>query len=272
MFKEIIFWVEFPNRMDWNKINLFLAQNKFKADIGIAVTSKEDYLEKKQLLDQYSNLNLVRAWPTLPKEQGYWFSSHTVKAAIDMLDQYAGIPIKLDIEPPIPQIDSLQQNTLSTYWWFTKMFFSKGKNQAYLFDKIKKLSKTTDIMLSTFPFPKWSLKRLGTLFQDNLSYNFIFYTSFFPKPLRFLYRTYMKWFIPHIRATTKNPFFAIGCITPGIFNDEPTYETPLEMEKDIKVLIKSEVENLVVFRLGSFIEKEDGKEYLNIIKKYGVTK
>jgi hypothetical protein len=265
---NLLFWCEFPERMNWEDLNSFFISHSFTAKIGVACTSRQDFEEKKKSIEKYSNLNIAMAWPVLSKENGYWFSSQTERKDIDSLDQYKGMKIKLDIEPRIPNISSYKNNSFALYLWLFKQLFMKGKNQQYLQEKITELSKTTDIMLSTFPFPDTILISLGMVFDKNMKYNYIFYSSFFPKPLRMLYRIYMHFFIKRKLKFSPETFFAAGLLTPGIFNDEPAYKNPGELEKDIKFLLKNNAKNIIIFQLNSFQELKNPSDWLYTIKKY----
>ena len=268
MFKNVLFWCEFPERIDWGKLNKFFRVNKFVADIGIVCTSKKDYLIKANKIKKLSNIKLIRAWPVLSKLEGYWFSSQSSKKSIDSLDQYKGMKIKLDIEPPLPTINSYKRNKFVMDAWLASQMFKKGKNQEYLFKKIRELMKTGEVMLSTFSFPKFIAKRMGVFYDKKLSYNYIYYSSFIPKFLRWLYNLYMDGFVRQKLKFDKETYFAVGLLTPGIFNDEPCYKHPCELGQDMKFLLKRGVKNCVVFRLGSLLELKNAVKWLKIIKKY----
>lgn len=264
---NFLFWCEFPERINFEKLNNLFKENNFTAKFGIVCTSKEDFLKKKEFLSTFSNLKLVRAWPILPKEQGYWFSSFSSKDAIDSLDQYQGMAIKIDVEPPIPIVKNYTSNPLKMQWFFWNHFVRKGKNLKYFQEKLLKLSKTTDIMLSTFSFPKFILERHGVIFAKQFKYNFIYYSSFIPRMLRPMYRAYLK---PIIKARLKhNPTssFAVGLLSPGIFLNEPCYKSPKELEADVKFLKERGVQNIVVFRLGSFLEIDNPQAWIEILKR-----
>jgi len=255
---NILFWCEFPEKIDWDKLNAFFRENEFIARIGIVCSSREDYDNKQEKIDNLSNIRLVKAWPVLSQEKGYWFSSQTSKEDIDSLDQYKGLKIKLDIEPPLPSTRSYFKMVL----WLFKELFKKGKNKEYLEEKIRSFD--GDVMLSTFPFPKFVLKRMGMVYDKSFEYNYIFYTSFIPKLFRPLYRLYYRGFIKRRLKFNSSTSFAVGLLSSGIFGNEPVYSTVEEFRKDLKFLKNNNVNNIVVFRLGSFPEK--GKEWLDAIK------
>ncbi|MBW3020181.1 hypothetical protein KY334_02715 [Candidatus Woesearchaeota archaeon] len=255
---KYLFWCEFPEKVDWERLNHIFEKNNFIAETGVVCRSKEDFLKYKD----YSNIKIVRAWPVLSKEKGYWFSSHTKKEDIDSLDQYKGMKIKLDIEPPLPQ----GKYKLGMVFWLLKYCFIRGKNHKYLLNKIKKLSKDTDIMLSTFSFPDWIGRNMGMTYSKDLKYNFIHYSSFIPNFFLPIYNLYMKWLIKRKLKFKKEISFAVGLITPGIFGNEPCYSSPKELKKDLKFMKKLKVENVVIFRLGSFLEVKNPDKWIDVLK------
>ena len=98
---NIIYWCEFPDQVDWKEIDSWLGKKKITA--YITCTSRTDFEKQKKAILKITKKIEVNAWPTLPKEQGYWFSGFSSKKAIDSLEQYRGLKIKIDIEPPIPK-------------------------------------------------------------------------------------------------------------------------------------------------------------------------
>ena len=94
------------------------------------------------------------------------------------------------------------------------------------------------------------------------------YSTFVPKPLRGLYNWYYKGFIRRRLRENKKTSFAVGLLSPGILESEPVYTHPKELEKDLLFLKKQGVRNVVVFRLGSFLERKKPEEWLAVIKKY----
>lgn len=241
-----IYWCEFPERCDWKKINEWTKPKKIVA--YITCTSRENFEKKKLKIHKICKNIEINAWPTLPKEKGYWFSSFTDKESIDSLNQYKGIKIKVDIEPPIPKDYSFS----STFKWLILNLFTKPKNKKHLKNKILELSKDTDIILSTFPFPKFILKHWGYIESKKLKYNFMHYSTFFPKWLRPIYNIYYKIFL---KTIPKN-YIAVGLIGPGIFGTEPIYKNIKEMQNDIKFLKKQHQTDFVFFNLESLSKKE----------------
>lgn len=242
-----IYWCEFPSECNWKNIAEWLGKETLIT--YIACTSRTNYEKQKQEIQIYSKNIEVNAWPILPKKKGYWFSGFTTKKDIDSLDQYKGIKIKLDIEPPIPKSYSF----FTALDWLFLNLLRKAPNKKYLQQKINSLSKDTDIILSTFPLPAFLLEQLGWTKNKRIKYNYMFYSTFIPKILLPLYKIYYKNF-----CKNKNVFFALGIIGHGIFNNEPEYNSIKELKQDLQFFKKQKKHNLVFFEL-SGLSKE--KEY-----------
>jgi len=238
--KEIKIWCEFPEEINWKEISLI----KFNTEIYVAVKNKKEYLQYKK----YERKNIkIFAWPILNKKEGYWFSGFVSKKAIDKLDEFKNIPIKIDIEPPFP---GKNFRLCKLFFWFFKYTIKKGKNNDYLKKKIEKFN---DVIISGFPLPLFLRKRYSHYDFKGKKTNFIAYTSFFPKFLRPIVREYYKIF------ANKSDFIALGCISEGVFGDEPVYKNVNEFKKDLKLIKKS----LVIFNLRGLLKRKEFLEYLN---------
>ncbi len=75
MFKDILFWCEFPEEVDWKRLNVLLKDRS--CGVYIASSSRKEF----ELYQNKITASHVRAgvWPILSKEKGYWFSSFTNK-------------------------------------------------------------------------------------------------------------------------------------------------------------------------------------------------
>lgn len=260
MFNTITFWCEFPKTTNWENINKLL---NFKANIYIASSTKQEFLKyKSKIKNKY--IQTIGVWPILTKEQGYWFSSYSKKAAIDKISDFKGIPMKIDIEPPIFK-GLITAKKYLTYF-FKYFTFFKGKNSAYLKDKIASLNQL--IIVSTFPFPDFILKRAGGNFFNNIQKNFFVYTSLLPKILQPLARLYYSFFIKSKLKQNPNTMIAIGCTGPGIFSNEEAYKNKKEFKKDLDMINNLNVKNAVIFEFSSLSNKHDAKDWFNLIKSY----
>lgn len=254
---KVLYWCEFPERTDWNELAKWLEDLNLNITTYVTCSSKNEYNILKNKINKITKRIEVNIWPTLPFEEGYWFSSKTKKGSIDKLDQFKGLKIKIDLEAPIYQKGFL----LGSLHMIPSMIIP-GKNKKYLQNKIKELLKTTNIILSTGPLPKFILNNWGFVDDKKLEYNYMFYTSFFPKFLRPLYRLYYKIFMKN----KLNSYFAVGLIGKGIFDNEPVYKNIDELKKDILFLQENKATKIIVFELSAITKR--GKEWLQTIKEF----
>ncbi|MFH1637135.1 MAG: hypothetical protein ABIB71_01790, partial [Candidatus Woesearchaeota archaeon] len=143
--------------------------------------------------------------------------------------------------------------------WLLKHSLIRSKNSCYLKEKIKSLSKDSNIIVSSFPLPKFMLKKMGFYSGEEVSNSYMFYTSFFPRWLKPFYKLYYRFFI----LGKKDSYFALGLLDTGIFKDEPIYNSEKELEDDMKFLLKHGIKKAVIFRTGAL---ENG--WITIIKNY----
>ena len=244
-FKNIIFWCEFPKEIDWEKVSKNLKNKKIRT--YIAVNSIQEYKEYLKKLSKYKNITIEGAWPTLSFEKGYWFSSFISKESIDKLLEFKDVKIKIDIEPPMPK----ENNFFRIFNWCIKYFFLKPKNKSYLYKTLLKLNKEK-VIISTFPFPEFILKKYGWSNKFKY-YNYMHYSTFIPRILKPIYNLYYKSFIK--KYGTKNTFYAVGLLDVGIFRNEPAYKNKKEFTKDLEFLYKQGVKNIVIFQLNSIQDK-----------------
>lgn len=255
MIKEKIFWCEFPEEVNWVKVNKDI---DFKTEIYIASKNKYDFLKYKK---KVTNKNIeVGVWPILDKEDGYWFSGFVSQKNIDKLDEFKEFNIKIDIEPPI---FNGQWNLTKASFYFTKYFFKKSANKDYLADKIKKL-KNKKIIVSP-RIPRLYMKRLVGDIKGKFCYNHIFYTSMVPFIFRPLFRLFYNVWLKS--GVSSKDYVALGCLGKGIYGNEGIYKNAYEFEKDLEFVKKLGFEKIVIFNLGGLFNRKDSKEFLDIIRK-----
>ncbi len=261
-FNKITFWCEFPEEVDWKKVNELI---DFQTSVYIASNSRREFLKwKSKIKSKYIS---VGVWPTLSKEKGYWFSSYCSKESIDKLKEFRGINLKIDLEPPIIQGGYGFIRIITIY---TKLLlFKKPKNGFYLNKIIAELSKESEIILSGLPLPKNLAKRYGDNYtENNVFRNSFIYSTLTPRILRPIMNIYYKYYIKRSIKNHKDKLmFAVGCIGHGIFYNEPTYNNIKEFEKDLKFLLKNKVKNVVIFDLTGIMKKQNTEEWLKIIKE-----
>jgi len=251
MIKDIIFWCEFPNKLDFKK----LEDISFPCSIYFASKNKNEFLKYK---NQVKNEKIkVGVWPLLSKKQGYWFSSFSSEKSIDKLKEFQGISMKIDIEPPLPDFSF---NYFKFALYLIKYAFKKGENHEYLNQTIKELSKDTNIIQSTYPFPNWVLKNYGLDKEQKTKFNYFLYPSMFSNFLKhFIWRYYQT-------ITNNKDYFALGLISKGIFGNEPTYKSIKEFEKDLQIFKKLNLENIVIYSIEGLLNQNNYKEWLSLLK------
>jgi hypothetical protein len=254
----ILFWCEFPESIDWKRLNKLLKKRKLKVRTYITSISRRDYEKKRKDISKYSNIKVEGVWPILTKARGYWFSGFTRKKDINLLDEFEGVKMKIDIEPPIPATKSLK----GMYMWLLKHLFKKQNNRKYLMKKVRRLARSSKIILSSFPFPLFMLKRYGFFLYDRLNYNYIFYSTFVPEKFKKWYFRYYKRFVKRKLKQDRNAYFALGLLAPGIFQTEPIYKNVNEFVEDYKFLKGLGVKNFVIFRLGALVEMQDPEPWI----------
>lgn len=259
-FDEILFWSEFPQEADWNALNSKLMQENFSINIYIASSSPEEYAIWREKINLLSNIEVKGAWPTLPLEKGYWFSGFLEKEDIDKLEEFRGLDMKIDVEAPFPGAGAKKG-----VWWFLKQSLKKGRNSAYLEEKIQSLVNDSNVIVSSFPFPDFMLRRHGFYSGADVANNYMFYTSFFPAWLRPFYKAYYIWIIKSKLKMNEDTYFAVGLLDKGIFGDEPTYSSEEELDKDLSFLLSHGAKKVVVYRAEALLSD---KEWIKILKQY----
>ncbi len=241
----IIFWSEFPEQVDWNKVN---NEIDFDTEIYVACKDRKEYLGwKKKVKNKHID---VGAWPVLDKKDGYWFSGQTSKENIDKLDEFKDVDVKIDIEPMIYQGN---YGFWKTALWMTKWMFYPGDNKEYLEEKINSFEK--DTLVSGFLFPKWLRRRVGQ--EAKGKKNYICYSTVGGR-LAFSYYKFI------IKRMSKDNFYAIGLLNHGVFGNERVYQRKEEFVKDLEVMKRLGVKNIVIYSLEGIIKRD----WLEIVKDY----
>ena len=123
---SVLFWCEFPEECDWKKLGRWLDSDTIT--IYVTSSSKEEFMDWKERIQKYAPTVRLCVWPTLSKEEGYWFSSFTSKKAIDKLEEFRGLDMKIDIEPPIPK---KSYSIFTAFNWLVWNCVRRGNNKKY---------------------------------------------------------------------------------------------------------------------------------------------
>jgi len=263
MFKRIIFWSEFPEQVNWNEAIELI---DFKAEIYIAVRNKQEFLEYEKKIKS-KNIKLG-AWPILPLEEGYWFSGFTSKESIDKLKEYKGMKIKIDLEPTIPDFN---YSNFRIGIWLIKLYFKKAKNKEYLRAVMNWLAENnTDILVNEFPLPLWYMEKLGITIEKkkNMKLQLMMYTSPPGELLSSIVRSYNKHILKKKLKQNKGMIASIGLIGPGILKTEGYYKNTTGLLKDLRMVKEAGLENVTIYSIDSIMNRENPKEWIDIIKKF----
>lgn len=268
MFKKIVLWCEFPKKVNWKKAEKLI---DFPCDVYVAVKSRKEYnnWKKKTKLKLYP-------WPILNERDGYWFSGFTSKKDIDRLDEFMGLDMKIDLEPPLP---SWTYKTHRIFWYAFKQLFRKGENNKYLKEKIYYLAKEhkletvvskSNIIANEFPLLKWYLRRQGldVDINKNIVKNYMAYTSFAGSLWRPMIRLYMEIIAKRIAKKNKNIMFSIGLIGHGILKTEKVYKNIKQLKQDLDMINQTGVEKVAIYSLEGILYRRDPEEWLSVIRNY----
>ena len=257
---KIIFWSEFPEKVNWQKAKKLFKKYNLKADVYVASKSVQEYKNYKKKIS-CKNIQ-VGAWPILSKKHGYWFSGFSRKKDIDKLNAYSGQKIKIDLEVPFPSWK--YSNARLFYYLF--QFFRKAKNNEYLKKTITRLSQKNKIIVNEFPFPKFLLKNTGTYYdcKKNVEKNIMLYTTIttFFKPL---IKEYLKWYA---KSVSKNQriSFSIGLIGKGILKNEGTYKSIDEFKQDLDFIKSLKTKSIAIYSIDAIMKKPE--EWISLISRY----
>lgn len=279
----ISFYEEFPTDSNLNKLKLI----KFQTKIYVAASSvkKFRFLEKK-IKKLNKKVKEVIYWPILKEKEGYWFSPfakrEALKRAISEIEKEKNISIMWDAEYPINK---------SNITWSIPSFFSNKKLIENFFknapgNKIKIYTSEyypeRDLLASWLRFCKLSFspriygntmikmvytsefkkkkKNMKDIIQYLFSKRFLHIvkgkmsdeaiSSFIKEEAQFGVKRYEKHFA-----------MAFGLTKNGVGDKEPII-TPEELERDIKAAKSSNINEVIIYRLGGL-----NKDYLKRILK-----
>lgn len=262
-FKEVDFWCEFPNKLNWTLTKKILKKYKINPRIFIAVKTKKEFLNYKKKI----KMNLI-PWVLLPKTHGYFFSGFSKKADISHLNQFRNMKIFIDIEPPMPRIPLITFPLF--YLW---LFLHKAKNYPFLKKEIAKLSETNKVLVSEFPFPHSIFRKLGIYINPKKQYyhnNVIkvlgAYTTMFPF-LKILFRPFIYHEVRRKIEENPNTYLAVGLMGPGIVGIEGSYKNEKEFKKDLQKFYRLKVKKIIIYSLEGLIKRKDKEKFFELISK-----
>lgn len=263
MFKRVMLWSEFPEKVDWKKLQKLLG---FKCYVYLAVRNKKEFLEyKRRIKSKYITLG---AWPVLSKREGYWFSGFTQKESIDKLKGFKGMDIKIDLEPPIPRF---RYSNIRCFFWLIGLYFQKASNKEYLRAMIYWLAENnTKILANEFPLPGFYLEKLGITVEKkkNITLQMMAYTSPLGRLLMPILRCYNKLMLK--KACKQNPDMSasVGLIGPGILKIEPYYKNTEDFSKDLEMVKNVGIKNLAIYSIDAIMQSKNPKEWIKVLETF----
>lgn len=265
MFKKVVFWCEFPEIVDWKRLDNILS--KLKMDISIYIPAKtlEQFLWWKKEAQKSSSHVGVNVWPILDKNKGYWFSGFTDKNDINSLKQFSTQNVKIDLELPLPK---KEYSNAMMFSYLGPYIFKKGKNSKRLYETIRSMSANTNLILNEFPFPRFLLRRWGIHMplMKNCTRNIMSYTTIAGNFLRPFIKSYIFLYLLKERLFNKNIMCSIGLIGPGILKKEGIYKNVRQFKSDLGMAEFLGIKNIAVYSIDSILKRPNPVEWLLAVK------
>ena len=267
MSMKVAFWSEFPKTVDWSTVKRIFRKHKLYAEIYVACRTRREYNDWKRKIS--SREITVGAWPVLSKKEGYWFSGLCTKKSIDKLNQFAGLKVKIDLEPPF---NSWEYSDLKFVLYNLSLIFKRGGNNEYLRGTIDLLSKDSELLINEFPVKRKFLERSGVFYplgKKNITKNIMLYStipnSFLRPATKYYLRNFAKKFVE--KNGTKDISFSIGLIGPGILKKENSYRHISEFKRDIEFIKSLGVQMVAIYSIDAIINKRvDAEKWIRVIK------
>ena len=251
MFQEVLFWSEFPEQIDWEKLNVLLKGKQCR--IFFASKSKREFLSYKKRVTIPSVK--IGVWPVLSLEEGYWFSAFMNPRSLKKLEEFRGIPMKIDIEPPFPK---KKYSFCSMLSWLQEYILMRSPPFRKEFHAvIRSLANDGEVILSGFALPTLFREQYGDPVHEQYKRNFIFYSTFHLPFLRCYYRLF---FLYH-----RNEYFALGLANHGIFGNEPEYRSIKEFARDVHWAKKMGIKKIVIYSIEGILKRKDAASWLRIV-------
>ena len=241
----ISFFEEYPTKDNLEKLKLI----NFPSKLYLASKSLKEFKEVKNKIKN-KNIKEFIYWPTLTKEEGYWYSPFSKRNALKRtLNE---IPLNQEV-----MIDLELPTTQNSKLYFTE-FLNFFRNKKLISNFIK----THNKVYTAEYFPIKSTLRLLGLNYNPLEYKSkvieMFYTSMWPFPEDFLNKKFNEY------SSKYNNLFisAVGTIAKGEASNEPILSAK-DLEIDLRTAQKNNIKEVIIFRLGGL-----NKNYVKIISKF----
>ncbi len=269
-FEKIIFWVEFPEELNWVKVEKLLSKVDLNICIYLAVKSRKQFEELEKEIKRFKHIKDIGVWPVLEKEKGYWFSGQTTKEDIDRLREYSGLKIKIDLEAPFKG----GYNHFKMIWYSFIRMSRKAENSEYLEETIDWLCKNSEVELiaNEFPFPK-VMKRAGVYIDvrkyPNLDKNIMSYTSMAGALMRPFWKRVKNRMLKRAKKKYGDKLMtSVGLIGTGILGNEPVYKNPSQLKEDLNDVSKLGIKKVAIYSLEGVFRRKDPIKWLEVVKEF----
>jgi len=238
---HIDFFEEFPTKQNLQKLRLI----RWPCLVYLAAPSLKQFLEIEKRAKKINKRIVYGYWPVLKKCEGYWISQFSQRAALiriinELKKNKKPLNVLFDYELPF----------LAPFL-FVSQFFNYRKNKKLIYDFLENAH-------------KYRIKVAIAENRFSLPYNFgdkriiLAYSSDF----KIASARMLAHKIESGKKFRNRLCIGLGCIAPGILKIEPKLG-PKGLERDLHILKKSKIENVIIFRCGGL-----NKDYINVIKKY----
>ncbi len=243
----ISFFEEFPTKGNLEKLKLV----SFPCKVYLASPSLEEFNKIKSSIKN-KKVKEVVYWPILKKEEGYWISPFSKRAALlrifnELKDE--NVPVMVDAELP----------TSRNPWLYLQSFnFFRNKSLIKNFIKDQKNVFTAEYYPQN-RVGRFLLESLGLAFElDNLKVIKMAYHS-----MHSFNKLALEGKLKEERVRLKERLLlGLGTIAVGINGTEKLLSLE-QLQKDLELAKDVGINEVVIFRLGGL-----NKGYVNVLKKF----
>ncbi|HBB76884.1 MAG: hypothetical protein A2186_00145 [Candidatus Levybacteria bacterium RIFOXYA1_FULL_41_10] len=249
---QIDFFEEFPSNESLSKLRLI----KFRTNLYIAAKNLKEfrYLENR-IKESYKNVDKIVYWPILKLDEGYWMSVFSKTSAVkriqnELRETNQNFRVLWDAELPI-----LNKKLFITQLphFFTNRKIIQGilnKNHSLIVTATPKSGISKLFLYSTCTyFPSGSFHYIDMLYSSLLKVK--------------NKSEYLRGFIKNNKHKFRNYSVALGLIGRGVEDHTIPLISPSQLEKDLTLVQKERIENVILYRLGGL-----NKEYLRVLEKF----
>lgn len=248
------FFEEYPTEENLIKLRLV----NFPTSLYLGCKSINEFIKlKRQIEKTYKGINQLVYWPLLRVEEGYWFSAFSKTEAIErVLNELKttqnSFPVLWDAELPILNkklfITSLP-NVLGNRKLIHKTLLNQFENHPLIVAEFPKSGFGTwlsELCAASFPFTQYH--RLDMLYSSMMQ--------------ALDKEAYIRSVIKLNKRKYKQYAVSFGLLGKGEGDPTPLI-TPGDLDRDLKIAKKENIEEVIIYRLGGL-----DKKYLEVLESY----